>query len=164
MVYTILVIVQVVIALSLVGLILVQHGKGADAGAAFGSGASGTVFGAKGSANFMTRATAALATIFFAISLTLAYLINGASMPTGSITDQLDSPPSSTLSDRDNNGVPGDETITDGQRAANRDNREAQEEAQSDSSAGDGSAEQQQSQGNGGDSADDAEAGAQIPE
>jgi len=164
MVYTILVIVQVVIALSLVGLILVQHGKGADAGAAFGSGASGTVFGAKGSANFMTRATAALATIFFAISLTLAYLINGASMPTGSITDQLDSPPASTLSDRDNNGVPGDETITDGQRAANRDNRESQEEAQSGSSAGDGSAEQQQSQGSGGDSADDAEAGAQIPE
>merc|ERR1712078_701776 len=85
MVYTILVVIQVVVALALIGLILVQHGKGADAGAAFGSGASGTVFGAKGSANFMTRATASLATVFFAISLTLAYLINGASTPTGSV-------------------------------------------------------------------------------
>lgn len=89
MVYSILVIVQVVVALSLIGLILVQHGKGADAGAAFGSGASGTVFGAKGSANFLSHATAALATVFFLISLTLAYLINGASAPTGSVVDQL---------------------------------------------------------------------------
>jgi len=94
MVYTILVVVQVVVALSLVGLILVQHGKGADAGAAFGSGASGTVFGAKGSANFMSRATAALATVFFVASLSLAYLVNGASTGggTGSVTDQLSGP------------------------------------------------------------------------
>lgn len=114
MVYTILVIVQVVVALSLVGLILVQHGKGADAGAAFGSGASGTVFGAKGSANFLTRATGALATVFFAISLTLAYLVNGASAPTGSVTDQVQqqAPGSSLLSDENNNGVAGDEVVT----------------------------------------------------
>ena len=113
MVYTILVIVQVVIALVLVGLILVQHGKGADAGAAFGSGASGTVFGAKGSANFMTRATAALATVFFAISLTLAYLVNDASAPTGSVIDQAPAAPgSSLLSDPNENGVPGDEVLT----------------------------------------------------
>ena len=163
MVYTILVIVQVVIALALVGLILVQHGKGADAGAAFGSGASGTVFGAKGAANFMTRATAALATVFFAISLTLAYLINGVSTPTGSITDQLDSQAQSTLSDSDNNGVPGDEAITDGQRAANRDNRAAGE-AQNSSGAGNGDAPDQSSQGSGGNSADGADTGAQIPE
>lgn len=91
MVYTILVIVQVVVALALVALILLQHGKGADAGAAFGSGASGTVFGAKGSANFMSRATAGLATIFMLSSLVLAYLINGASAGggSGSITDRL---------------------------------------------------------------------------
>ena len=163
MVYTILVIVQVVIALALVGLILVQHGKGADAGAAFGSGASGTVFGAKGAANFMTRATAALATVFFAISLTLAYLINGVSTPTGSITDQLDSPAQSTLSDSDNNGVPGDEAITGGQRAVNRDNRAAGE-TQNSSGAGNGDATDQSSQGSGGDSADGADTGAQIPE
>ncbi len=55
-------------------LVLLQRGKGADAGAAFGSGASGTVFGAKGSANFLSRTTATLATLFFATSLSLAYL------------------------------------------------------------------------------------------
>lgn len=90
MVYTILVIAQVAIALALVALILLQHGKGADAGAAFGSGASGTVFGAKGSANFMSRATAGLATLFMLASLALAYLVNGASTTGGgSVTDQL---------------------------------------------------------------------------
>src|SRR5699024_6182806 len=82
--------VQVVIALVLIGLILVQHGKGADAGAAFGSGASGTVFGAKGSANFLSHATAGLATVFFLLSLALAYLIGGNTTPTGnSVTEQL---------------------------------------------------------------------------
>ncbi|MFQ5610225.1 MAG: preprotein translocase subunit SecG, partial [Woeseiaceae bacterium] len=62
------------IALALVGLVLLQRGKGADAGAAFGAGASGTVFGARGSSSFFSRATAVLATAFFATSLTLAYL------------------------------------------------------------------------------------------
>lgn len=97
MVYSILVIVQVVVALTLVGLILVQHGKGADAGAAFGSGASGTVFGAKGSANFMSRATAGLATVFFVLSLALAYLVTGANTGAtgGSVTDQLTQPTAS---------------------------------------------------------------------
>lgn len=91
MIYTILVIVQVAVALGLIALILLQHGKGADAGAAFGSGASGTVFGAKGAANFMSRATAALATVFMLTSLALAYLVNGASVggTGGSITDRL---------------------------------------------------------------------------
>src|SRR3546814_10255743 len=75
--YTILVVVQVLASVSLVGLILIQHGKGADAGAAFGSGASGTVFGSRGSANFLSRATAWLATVFFCVSLALAYLVHG---------------------------------------------------------------------------------------
>lgn len=75
--YTFLVIVQVLVAVALVGLILIQHGKGADAGAAFGSGASGTVFGARGSANFLSRTTGWLATAFFGISLALAYLVHG---------------------------------------------------------------------------------------
>ena len=72
--HTILVVVQVLAAISLIGLVLLQHGKGADAGAAFGSGASGTVFGARGSASFLSRMTATLAALFFASSLTLAYL------------------------------------------------------------------------------------------
>lgn len=75
--YTALVIVQVVISVVLVGLILIQHGKGADAGAAFGSGASGTVFGSRGSANFLSRTTGWLAAGFFVISLALAYLVHG---------------------------------------------------------------------------------------
>jgi len=65
---------HVVIAALMIGLILIQHGKGADAGAAFGSGASGTVFGSKGSGSFLTRSTAILATLFFITSLSLAYL------------------------------------------------------------------------------------------
>jgi preprotein translocase subunit SecG len=63
-----------IIALGIIALVLMQRGKGADAGAAFGAGASGTVFGARGSGSFFSRATAILATAFFASSLTLAYL------------------------------------------------------------------------------------------
>jgi len=70
---TIVVFIHVIVAASLVGLILIQRGKGAEAGAAFGSGASQTVFGARGSASFLTRTTAVLATIFFITSLSLAY-------------------------------------------------------------------------------------------
>ncbi len=69
-----LVIVQVVVALALIGIVLVQHGKGADMGASFGGGSSQTLFGARGSATFLSRVTAVLATLFFATSLGLAYL------------------------------------------------------------------------------------------
>ena len=89
MLVTILKIFHVLAALSLVGLILLQQGKGADAGAAFGSGASSTVFGARGSANFMTRATALLATFFFANSLFLTYMAGHAPTPT-SVVERKD--------------------------------------------------------------------------
>ena len=72
--YSILVAIDVLLAIGIIGLILIQHGKGADVGAAFGSGASGTVFGSQGSASFLTRITAILATLFFVNSLALAYL------------------------------------------------------------------------------------------
>ena len=85
--HTILVVVQVLAAVALIGLVLLQHGKGADAGAAFGSGASGTVFGARGSANFLSRATAVCATVFFLTSLSLAYVVQGKKAPQ-SIVDQ----------------------------------------------------------------------------
>ena len=68
--------VQMLTALGMIGLILVQHGKGADMGAAFGSGGSGSLFGASGSANFLSRATGILATLFFASTLLLAYFGN----------------------------------------------------------------------------------------
>ena len=74
MLYNILVILLVLVAVLLIGLILLQQGKGADAGAAFGSGSSGTVFGAAGSANFLSRTTAVLAALFFALALGMAYL------------------------------------------------------------------------------------------
>jgi preprotein translocase subunit SecG len=70
---TFLLVIHVLTALALVGLILLQHGKGADVGAAFGSGASGSVFGASGSANFLSRTTAMLAVVFFVTSLGLTY-------------------------------------------------------------------------------------------
>jgi preprotein translocase subunit SecG len=89
--HTILVVVQVLAAVALIGLVLIQHGKGADAGAAFGSGASGTVFGARGAANFLTRTTAALAAVFFLTSLALAYWVGGrgAAAPT-SVVDKME--------------------------------------------------------------------------
>jgi preprotein translocase subunit SecG len=70
---TLVLVVQILAALGMIGLILLQHGKGADMGAAFGSGASGSLFGATGSANFLSRTTAILAAVFFACTLGLAY-------------------------------------------------------------------------------------------
>ncbi|MDO9282741.1 MAG: preprotein translocase subunit SecG [Methylotenera sp.] len=67
-------VVHVLAALGVIGLVLLQHGKGADMGASFGSGASGSLFGVSGSANFMSRATAGFVIVFFATSLTLAYM------------------------------------------------------------------------------------------
>jgi len=67
---------QLISALVMIGLVLVQHGKGADMGASFGSGASGSLFGATGSANFLSRSTAVCATVFFCCTLGLAYISN----------------------------------------------------------------------------------------
>lgn len=72
--HTLVLVVHVLIGVMIVALVLLQRGKGADAGAAFGAGASGTVFGARGSANFLSRSTAVLALLFFGTSLGLAYL------------------------------------------------------------------------------------------
>lgn len=86
-------VIQVLVAIALIGFILVQHGKGADAGAAFGSGASSTVFGASGSGNFMTKATAVLVTIFLANSLGLAYLATHQTTRDQSLLQQTQSTP-----------------------------------------------------------------------
>ena len=71
---TVVLAVQMLTALVMIGLILIQHGKGADMGAAFGGGASGSLFGSSGSANFLSRATGALAAVFFCTSLALSYI------------------------------------------------------------------------------------------
>ena len=73
MVHTLILVAHVVVAVALIALVLMQQGKGADAGAAFGSGASATMFGSRGSASFLSRTTAILAAAFFLTSLTLAY-------------------------------------------------------------------------------------------
>ncbi len=84
---TIVLTVQMLAAMGMVGLILVQHGKGADMGAAFGSGSSGSLFGASGSANFLSRTTAILATVFFACTLALAYFGNARPVASGSVLE-----------------------------------------------------------------------------
>jgi preprotein translocase subunit SecG len=80
-VQTLVLISHLLLALAIIGLVLLQRGKGAEAGTGFGAGASGTVFGARGSASFFSRATAVLATLFFATSLTLAYFATQSSAP-----------------------------------------------------------------------------------
>ena len=80
-------VVQLLSALGMIGLILVQHGKGADMGAAFGSGSSGSLFGASGGANFLSRTTGVLATVFFVCTLALAYFGNLRPASSGSVLE-----------------------------------------------------------------------------
>jgi preprotein translocase subunit SecG len=87
-VLTIILAVQMLSALGMIGLILVQHGKGADMGAAFGSGGSGSLFGASGSANFLSRSTGVLAALFFACTLMLAYFGNSQPRTGSSVLDR----------------------------------------------------------------------------
>lgn len=87
-VLNILTAVQILTAVAMVGLILLQHGKGADMGAAFGSGSAGSLFGSSGSANFLSRTTAVLATVFFASTLALAYFGNARPAGGGSLLER----------------------------------------------------------------------------
>jgi preprotein translocase subunit SecG len=84
---TLILVVQMLSALAMIGLILIQHGKGADMGAAFGSGGSGSLFGATGGANFLSRTTAVLAAVFFACTLLLAYFSNARPVSSGSVLE-----------------------------------------------------------------------------
>jgi len=91
MLHNVLMILHGFVAFGIITLVLLQHGKGADAGAAFGGGSSQSVFGSQGSSSFLTRVTAILAAVFFVTSLTLAYLA-GSSQELVSITDSLEMP------------------------------------------------------------------------
>jgi preprotein translocase subunit SecG len=91
-VQTLAVVFHVLLAASIIGLVLIQRGKGADAGAGFGAGASGTVFGARGSGSFLSRTTAILATLFFLTSLGLSYLFSQQQTPT-SVVDRVQPAP-----------------------------------------------------------------------
>ena len=99
---TVILIIHVLLAVALIVLILVQHGKGADAGAAFGSGASSTVFGARGSATFLTKLTTGIALIFFVTSISLAYIASNKTTESKSLIEnnQTDKTPSNSP-DRD---------------------------------------------------------------
>lgn len=88
-----LLIVHILVGLSVIGLVLIQHGKGADMGAAFGSGASGSLFGASGSANFLSRTTGVLAAIFFVTSLSLSYVATSRTVASGSVMDAVPAQP-----------------------------------------------------------------------
>jgi preprotein translocase subunit SecG len=90
---TIVVSLHVLVALVIIGLVLLQHGKGADMGSGFGGGSSGSLFGATGSANFLSRATAVLATLFFLTSLGLAYLATNKPKVGGGVLDAVKSQP-----------------------------------------------------------------------
>ena len=91
---TLLIVVQVLSAIAIIVLVLLQHGKGADMGAAFGGGASGSLFGATGSANFLSRSTAAVASVFFIATLGLAYTGTAIKRPSsgGGVMDSVPAP------------------------------------------------------------------------
>ncbi|HER34427.1 MAG: preprotein translocase subunit SecG [Halothiobacillaceae bacterium] len=103
---TLVIIVHVLLGLTLIGLVLIQHGKGADAGAAFGSGASGTVHGARGPANTLQKTTGWLVVAFFGTSLLLAYVINTSQEPS-SVVD------SAPVSEAGNGAEQGGRTPSD---------------------------------------------------
>jgi preprotein translocase subunit SecG len=90
---SLLIVAHVLTALSIIGLVLLQHGKGADMGSGFGGGASGSLFGATGSANFLSRTTAVLATVFFLLSLALAYVATKKPVEGGGVIDAVRSQP-----------------------------------------------------------------------
>lgn len=90
-------VVHVIAALTIIGLVLLQHGKGADMGAAFGSGSAGSVFGASGSANFLSRTTAIMAAIFFASSIGLTVFASKKTESKGVMTQPIEQAPASSL-------------------------------------------------------------------
>lgn len=102
---SILLMLHVLVAVALIALVLVQHGRGADAGAAFGSGASGSVFGSRGATSFLTRVTTILATVFFLTSLTLAWLA-AQSVDRGSVVDRVRPATTQTTTDGAAPGIP----------------------------------------------------------
>ena len=95
--FTLILVVDVLVALCIIGLVLLQHGKGADVGAAFGSGSSGSLFGATGSANFLSRTTAVLAVVFFLTTFILAYLVTHKPKSGGGVMDRVQGQPAAPL-------------------------------------------------------------------
>jgi preprotein translocase subunit SecG len=106
--FTFIVVVQVLAALTIIGLVLLQHGKGADMGAAFGSGASGSLFGASGSSNFLSKSTGVAAAIFFGATLALAFIGNRHEAVSGGVMEGLPVVPSSNQGAPVNSAAPNE--------------------------------------------------------
>jgi preprotein translocase subunit SecG len=118
--FTLILVLDVVVALCIIGLVLLQHGKGADVGAAFGSGASGSLFGASGSANFLSRTTAVLAAVFFLTTFALAYIVtHKPRAPTGVMDTVKEQPKAS--------GAPAPAAAPEGGKAAEGEKSKANE-------------------------------------
>jgi preprotein translocase subunit SecG len=114
---TVILTVHVVVALGIIFLVLLQHGKGADMGAAFGSGSSGSLFGATGSANFLSRTTAALAVVFFLTSLGLAYMATHKPNTGGSVMQGVTSLPAAAPAPAPAGDVPKPADVPAGPKA-----------------------------------------------
>ena len=121
MLYQVLIVVYLIVALCLIGLVLIQQGKGADMGASFGAGSSATIFGSSGSGNFLTKTTTYLAIAFFVISLILGNLtanlvksgadFDNLSVPAGQVAPATDAIPTESLEPKvDNADVPSSDT------------------------------------------------------
>jgi preprotein translocase subunit SecG len=109
---------HVLIALAIIGLVLLQHGKGADMGSGFGGGASSSLFGATGSANFLSRATAVLATLFFVTSLGLAYLATHKPKAGGGVLDAVKTlPAGETKGEKPGDKAPADKPASEAPKA-----------------------------------------------
>ncbi|KXJ50183.1 preprotein translocase subunit SecG [Cognaticolwellia aestuarii] len=124
MLYQVLIVVYLIVALCLIGLVLIQQGKGADMGASFGAGSSATIFGSSGSGNFLTKATTYLAIAFFVISLVLGNLTanrvkatdewNNIDVPAGQVAPATDAIPTDSVEPKVNNSdVPSSDTVTE---------------------------------------------------
>ena len=114
--FSLLLTVHIIVALVIIGLVLMQHGKGADMGAAFGSGASGSLFGSSGSANFLSRLTGGLAAVFFVTSLSLAYVASNQPKTSGSVMQ--DAVQSQTVTPATSSAVePSSATVDQGSKA-----------------------------------------------
>ncbi|SEL84268.1 protein translocase subunit secG [Colwellia chukchiensis] len=122
MLYQVLIVVYLIVALCLIGLVLIQHGKGADMGASFGAGSSATIFGSSGSGNFLTKSTTYLAIAFFAISLILGNLTanrvkatdewDNINTPAGQVAPAVDAIPTESIEPKtDNADVPASDNI-----------------------------------------------------
>jgi preprotein translocase subunit SecG len=120
--FTLILVVDVTVALCIIFLVLLQHGKGADVGAAFGSGSSGSLFGATGSANFLSRTTAVLAVIFFFTTFALAYIVTHRPRAGGGVMDAVKEQPAVPVP-----AVPASQAASDAAKPGDAANSKANE-------------------------------------